>query len=96
MTGLYDGIGQMLALFLFILIVIPVVTVLVIKQLKPVRLLPAFKRYLLYLIIYIAAAVITLLIIRMCNRMWQFQLFAGIGILVGTFALLNHMPGNNK
>ena len=96
MTGLYDGIGQLIALYLILLLVIPVVAVLIAMQMKPIKLLPDVKRYLLYLFIYLLVAGITLLEIRIFNRMWHFQLLAGMGIIAGTYLLLNLIPDNNK
>jgi hypothetical protein len=96
MTGLYDGIGQLLALSLILLLVIPLVTVLIIRQMKLVKVLPELKRYLLYLLIYVGVAGITLLAIRLLSRMWHFQILACAGIIAGTYFFTKKILYKNK
>lgn len=96
MTGMFDGLAQLLYLSVFMLLVLPVAVVLLVKQLKILSSIPCIKRYVLYFVTYIFALLLTFLAIRLVNRMWQLQVFAVAGIAATTFLMLSLIPGNNK
>jgi len=64
MTGLFNGIGIILAIFLFLLLFMPVVIVLCLADIRPLRRMKKAAYYVALACIYLASCALTLVIVK--------------------------------